>query len=135
VYRSVNRRLSQRLSNRWPAGRWFLVAFTVLALVLQGYATQTHIHPQTNPLSFSAAKADGVASTSGPSKKSDHPSDDDPDNCPLCQLLYGGQFVAPNALVFFLPLLAVSTIETVLGAVPHFDAVSHNWLGRGPPHI
>ncbi len=103
--------------------------------MFQGYATQTHIHPQTNLLSFSAAKTDGVASLSGPSKKSDHPSDDNPDNCRLCQFLYGGQFVAPSALVFFLPLLAVSTIAIVLGVAPHFDAVSHNWLGRGPPHI
>ena len=44
-----------------------------------------------------------------------------------------GQFVAPAWLLPFLLVLAISKIEIATLAVPHFEAVSHNWRGRGPP--
>jgi hypothetical protein len=101
----------------------------LLAFLLQSYATQAHIHFLSE---VSAAAKITAADT--PVKKNT-PSNDNPDNCPLCQQLYGGQYVAPNALVFFLPMVAISTIEIALGVAPHYDAVSHSWRGRAPPRI
>ena len=100
----------------------------LLAFLLQSYATQTHIHVQPD----ASAPAKISATAAAPAKKNT-PTDDNPDNCPLCQLLYGGQYVAPDALVFFLPMVAVSTIEIALGVTPHYDTVSHSWRGRAPP--
>ena len=100
----------------------------LLAFLLQSYATQTHIHFQDDAPAASASTLD-----TGTAHKKNAPVNDNPDTCPLCQLLYGGQYVAPDALVFFLPLISVRAIETELGALPHYDAVSHSWRGRAPP--
>jgi hypothetical protein len=82
--------------------RLILTGFMLLAFLLQSYATQTHIHFSPDV----SAPAKISAAAPAPDKKN-APSDDNPDNCPLCQLLYGGQYVAPDALVFFLPMVAV----------------------------
>ncbi len=102
----------------------------LLAFLLQSYATQTHIHFQDDAPAASASTLD-----TGAAHTKNTPVNDNPDNCPLCQLLYGGQYVAPSTLIFFLPLAAVSTIEIVQGVMPHYDAVSHSWRGRAPPRI
>ncbi len=104
-----------------------MVLFMLLAFFCQSYATQTHIHVE--PDGITLAK---VSMVSHPAKKG-APSEENPDNCPLCQLLYGGQYVAPTTLIFFLPMVAVSVIEAVQTVLPHYDAVSHNWRGRAPP--
>jgi hypothetical protein len=112
--------------------RLLLTGFMLLAFLLQSYATQTHIHFQDDVSQTIGVKLDTGAP---PAPKKNAPSPENPDNCPLCQLLYGGQYVAPNALVFFLPLAAVSIIEIVQAVTPHYDAVSHSWRGRAPPRV
>jgi hypothetical protein len=103
-----------------------LVGALLLALVVQGYATQTHIH---------GLFPDSVASTADHSPGHGKiPPNDDPARCPVCQqIAHAGQFVAPAWLVPFLLVLAISKIEIATLAVPHFDSVSHSWLSRGPP--
>lgn len=114
--------------------RWLFTAFMLFAFALQSYAVQTHIHEQlTLPVHAQLAKTGIGAADSTHAKKPAAPAKDAPDDCPLCQLLYGGQYVAPHALVLFAPLVAVRSIETVLGALPQYDTVSHSWRGRAPP--
>ena len=116
------------IGKRPTAWRQFLVAFMLLALVVQGYATQTHIHKQNVSTVSAAFKA------SGSPRHDNFPVNDDPANCPVCQqILHAGQFVAPAWLLPFLLIAAVSTIEITTAALPHYDAVSHSWRGRGPP--
>jgi hypothetical protein len=111
-----------------PAARLRLIVFTALALFLQSYATQTHLHQSS---------AGASASIYAPAQTGQHhqPAGDDTDNCPLCHSFYSGQYVAPSLAAWFLPLLAVSIIDATPGVSPHYDAVSHSWRGRGPPHI
>jgi hypothetical protein len=116
--------------DRRPSHRLLLIAVVLLAFVIQSFATQTHIHPLPGVSADAALK---LVASGTHNKKGNTPTDDSPDNCPLCQLFYGGQYVAPTTLVFFLPMAAVSTIEIALGVTPHYDAVSHSWRGRGPP--
>ena len=105
-----------------------LVGALLLALVVQGYATQTHIHKQSTSTVSAALKADGSPT------HDNFPVNDDPANCPICQqIIHAGQFVAPAWLVPFLLVLAISKIEIAALAVPHFNSVSHNWRSRGPP--
>lgn len=113
-------------------GRLLLVSLMLLVFGLQDYAVQTHI-PERAEAAFSIEKTALPVAAPGASKHKNLP--DKPDNCPLCQQLYAGQYVAPGALAFFLSILTVSTIETVLGVTPHYDAVSHSWRSRGPPRI
>jgi hypothetical protein len=124
----VKRALSSERILKQPR-RLLVTGFMLLAFLLQSYVTQTHIHFDTASAIAKTVTADGA-----PAKKNS-PADDNPDNCPLCQLLYGGQYVAPDALVFFLPMATVSTIEFALGVTPHYDAVSHSWRGRAPPRL
>ena len=110
------------------AWRPFLVAFMLLALVVQGYATQTHLHRQDGSTVSAALKADGSP------KHDNFPVNDDPANCPACQQIsHAGQYVAPAWLLPFLVLDAASTIEITTAVLLHYDAVSHSWRGRGPP--
>ena len=114
----------ERLS--WqPAGRLLLIVFAALALFLQSYATQTHFHQQSGT----------SIQASGQTGKHHQPASDDTDNCPLCHSFYSGQYVAPSLAAWFLPILSVSIIDATSGVSPHYDAVSHSWRGRGPPHI
>ena len=122
--------------------RLIFTAFMLLAFALQSYAVQTHIHERLNlavPDHGAGARlmaADSVTPDTGAhAKKPPLPVKDAPDDCPLCQLLYGGQYVAPDALVFFLPLISVRVLETELAALPRYDAVSHSWRGRAPPRL
>jgi hypothetical protein len=113
---------------RPTAWRRFVVAFMLLALVVQGYATQTHIHKQSSSTVSATLKAGGSP------KHDNFPVNDDPANCPICQqIIHAGQFVAPAWLVPFLLVLAISKIEIATLAVPRFDSVSHSWRSRGPP--
>ena len=113
-----------------PLGRLFLIVFAALALFLQSYAVQTHFHERA-PVSMQTGSAQTMAHTG----KHHAPATDDSDNCPLCHSFYSGQYVAPSLASWFLPLLAVSIIDTATGVSPHYDTVSHSWRGRGPPHI
>lgn len=134
----MNRRISAKgISRRQSPGRLLFTAFMLLAFALQSYAVQTHIHERLHlpAIAKSAAAKTGIANIGAHAKKPAIPVKDAPDDCPLCQLLYGGQYVAPDALVFFLPLSSVRVIETELGALPRYDAVSHSWRGRAPPRF
>jgi hypothetical protein len=127
----MNRKFLRKdlVAKRSSAWQSFLVGFLVLVLVFQGYATQTHIHKQTDVAANIVSKADG---------SSDHnkiPDNDDSANCPICQQIsHAGQYVAPAWLISFLILAAVSTIEIATFSIPRFDTVSHSWRGRGPPY-
>ena len=128
----MQRRLSRerQLSGRAWA-RLLFTGFMLFAFLMQSNATQTHIHVLLGQPEAAVAKLLLTADAPGPVKKDT--GKDSSDDCPLCQLLYGGQYVAPSTLIFFLPMMAVSTIETVLGVTPHYDSVSHSWHGRAPP--
>jgi hypothetical protein len=112
-----------------PFGRLVLIACAALALFLQSYAVQTHFHER------SEASVQTLNQTANQTGKHHAPATDDSDNCPLCHSFYSGQYVAPSLASWFLPLLAVSVIDTATGVSPHYDTVSHSWRGRGPPHI
>jgi hypothetical protein len=111
---------------RQSAWRRLLVASILLVLVVQGYATQTHLH---------GLFPDSAISTSDHSPgHTKYPLNDDPARCPVCQqIAHASQFVAPAWLTPFLLVLAISTIEIADVALPRFNAVSHSWRGRGPP--
>jgi len=108
--------------------RLIVAAFMLFAFFLQSYATQTHIHLEPDGLTLAK-----VTLVSHHDAGKGVPPADNPNDCPLCQLLYGGQYVAPTTQIIFLPMVAVQVIEAVQGVLPHYDAASHNWLGRAPP--
>jgi len=109
--------------------RLLLIVCAALALFLQSYAVQTHFHERP------AASVQAFNQSGNQTGNHHAPVTDDSDNCPLCHSFYSGQYVAPSLASWFLPLLAVSVIDTATGVSPHYDTVSHSWRGRGPPRI
>jgi hypothetical protein len=109
-------------------GRFLRAGLMVLVLLLQSYATQTHIHKAA------ALAAHAALNLPAPPTHDKYPPGDDPVNCPICQqMAHAGQFIAPAWLLPLLVMTAVVTIHIVTSIVPHYDAVSHSWRGRGPP--
>ncbi len=109
-------------------GRMLLVGLLVLVFGVQGYVTQTHIHKQDRAAASLVLKGQGAPT------RDNYPIKNDPVSCPVCQqIVHAGQFLAPAWLVPLLIAVMVSKIEITDVATPHYDAVSHNWLGRGPP--
>jgi hypothetical protein len=115
-----------------------LVLFvTIVAFVLQGYVTQTHMHGL-------ASRAEGgvagflmkLASGDEVSGKSHDPSKGDPARCQFCQAIgNAGAFVTPTALALLLPVANVSIIRLCFAAQSYIETASHDWRGRAPPRI
>lgn len=126
-------------AHNFPA-RLVLTLFIALTVLLQGYATQTHVHflgdHDAGVITSSGGGAE-VTKTSG-SQKGEHgklPSKDDPANCPLCQqILVAGAFVSPSTVVLLLPTQLTFPAPVVPVVSNPFRSISHNWYGRAPPH-
>jgi hypothetical protein len=117
----------------------------LLAVALQSFVVQTHIHMgqgsggiQTISI-VTAAK--NLAAFSMPSATPDaatlhdkYPITEDPSNCPLCQeIAHSGQFLHSAAALAALPASVSVHFIIFSEALPSFFAVSHNWHGRAPP--
>jgi hypothetical protein len=144
---SLNRQTRGRARSRRAASlpRWLLLSFCLLALAVQSFIVQTHVHapgavaPRTAISESSGAAtfvavalADDPAPAPVPGKPR-IPIDED-QNCPLCQQFHGaGQFFAPSAALFALPSFAnVRIVPLDIAALPQHQP-SHNWRGRAPP--
>jgi len=118
------------------AGGWRLAvaALAFVAFALQSYVTQTHIHGAF--VSSDVAKISKQVAGKAPGEPHDkYPANDDPANCPICQeILHAGQYVAPGAIVFALPVETIAVIPLSLDAPLIVKAIPLGWRGRAPPH-
>ncbi len=111
------------------AARLLVTFVAFLALALQGYVTQTHIH-----LAPDFAVGAGKAAAAHKQQPDRFPANEDPANCPICQeILHSGQFITPAAAALLLPSLAVSIIAIVTDVAVSVEAASHGWRSRAPP--
>jgi hypothetical protein len=123
-------------AKRRNAGHLLVLWLMMLAFLAQSYVTQTHIHTSQDIFQQAAAKTDVAAAQVTRGQHDNQPANDDPANCPFCQeLIHSGAYIAPAAIPLFLTSILVLRIEPVLKLQAHYDSVSHNWRGRGPPHI
>jgi hypothetical protein len=120
--------IAKRSTGRLP--RLAVTLFALLAFALQSYVTQTHIHKPAGP-GFAAIAA--ALTIGAPIKDRKAPAKQD-QNCPLCQAVaHSGAFVSPSAAPTLLPTLSVQIIVIVADVALAFEALSHDWLSRGPP--
>lgn len=121
-------------SRSWPR-----VVFTFVALfafVLQGCVTQTHIHFPSDAGRFIAPglASPGNAHAKLSPDKRQHPDNDDPANCPICQqILFSGEYLSPAPAVLRLPSLVAYFALLVPADLVVVQRQSHIWLSRGPP--
>ncbi len=116
-----------------------ITLFVLLTFVLQGYATQTHVHfPGERNFVVDAGGVGELAkdSRSQKSEPQKAPSKGDPENCPLCQqITIAGAFVSPAAVALLLPVQIPYAAPAVFAVAVLFRSVSHSWHGRAPPAV
>jgi Protein of unknown function (DUF2946) len=125
--------------------QWLMVLVAFLALTIQSFVVQTHIHipqgagkTQTLSVITLASTANGKGETvdthSANAPRDKYPINEDPSNCPLCQeFSYSGQFVANAAVLATLPVAAAVSFIVFTVSLPSLLRAAHNWQGRAPP--
>lgn len=122
---------------------WAMIAIGFLALFLQSFVVQTHIHiPQgatgkaqtVSLITLAAAAVDRAVPSDAKGPRDRFPITEDPSNCPICQeVTHSGQFVASAAILAALPVTATFSFIVFTEAAPYIFAASHTWRGRAPP--
>lgn len=123
-----------------------IIFLGLLALAVQSFVVQTHIHiPQVHGraqtvslITLAAAavadKGPMTADASSPAPHDKYPINEDPSNCPLCQeIAHSGQYVTSAAALAALPFSVTINFVVFNEALPSFLAASHIWQGRAPP--
>jgi hypothetical protein len=123
-------------SRSWS--RLAITFFALFAFVVQGGVTQTHIHFSSEVGGSIAAghSASAAKTASVPLQDRQHPANDDPANCPLCQqILLSGAFITPSLAVLQLPSEVAFSILHLPAAIAVLQRQSHSWQGRAPPRL
>ena len=120
--------------------RGVISAFALLAFIISGFATQTHIHIPAQSGFGIASTAVGnqkIAAKSAASLDRERPSRtpaDDPANCPLCQeYLVAGAYVTPAPIALPVPTVTVIVTQSLIQSIAFARAATHSWLSRAPP--
>jgi len=148
-----NRHIRRRIM--WEQGRTrapfrlalphlFMAVFGLLAVALQSFVVQTHIHVQqpayrTQAVSLITLAAASIAGADFASGQTGIPADNypvnrDPANCPLCkELTHSGQYVSSASVLATLPFAVTVNVIVFREIAPSLFAASHTWRGRAPP--
>jgi hypothetical protein len=147
--RHIRRRIAwERTRARHPfrfrAPHLLVAFFGLLAVALQSFVVQTHIHVQQPVLHAQTLKL--VTLVAGSVAGSDHaatqvkspvdkyPLNRDPANCPLCkELTHSGVYVSSASVLATLPFPATVNFIVFREIAPSRFAASHTWRGRAPP--
>ncbi|HJT43086.1 MAG TPA: hypothetical protein VJ750_06250 [Rhizomicrobium sp.] len=119
-------RLGQAIS--WQATpRSWVMAFTLLALLLQSLAVQSHIHQLAQPQTVDIAAAELPIPTP---PKAPHPVEP----CRLCQeLVHAGAFIVPSVTVIAAGLSFVAALAPDRPVHAGTFAGAFSWQSRAPP--
>ena len=113
----------------------------LLAVALQSFVVQTHIHVQQPAVraqalgltTLAASVSDSVSSQAG-APVDNYPIHRDPANCPLCkELTHSGQYVSSASVLATLPYPVTVNFIVFREIAPSLFAASHTWRGRAPP--
>jgi len=126
-------------SRATPRLRILVIALALLALTIQVFGVQGHVHrlhagADAQGASQQASLAGSAGHSSTGARHHSLPGDDDPAKCPFCQQMgQSQQLVACTlALVAFCYLVIVGFVATEKSA-PVLLAVRHSWQSRAPP--
>ena len=122
----------------------FIAVFGLLAVALQSFVVQTHVHVQqpayrtqaVSLITLAAASIVGADVASGQTgiPVDNYPVNRDPANCPLCkELTHSGQYVSSASVLATLPFAVTVNVIVFREIAPSRFAASHTWRGRAPP--
>jgi len=107
----------------------------LLALTIQLFAVQTHIHGNgvLPGLGATPGLADGL--NAGPAHHPDNfPVQDDPSNCPLCQeFAHSGGYLHTVEIAILPPAVRIGARSFIFKLDEPREQISHPWFGRAPP--
>ena len=119
--------------------RPFSVIAALLALAIQLFVVQTHIHSEPAPASLAATQTANpgdiaLDAASAPEQPGQLPAKDNSSDCPLCQAFaHSGTLLHPAALPGWAPAFSVDrAFHAGVAIQPDFH-LSHSWFGRAPP--
>lgn len=135
--RRLNSRFSRREENhRRPFSPTALIA-ALLALAIQLFVVQTHIHGDGAWPGLSSAP--GVSADGANTGRVHHPDKfpirDDPSNCPLCQeFAHSGGYLHSVQIAVLPRSAAIGVASFAFEFSEPRQHISHPWFGRAPPH-
>ena len=149
--RHIRRRITwertrARTHFRFRAHHLLVAFFGLLAVALQSFVVQTHIHVQQPAVRAqalglitlaAASVADSeVAAAEAAVPVDKYPINRDPANCPLCkEHTHSGVYVSSTSVLATLPFPAAVNFIVFREIAPSRFAASHNWRGRAPPLV
>jgi hypothetical protein len=149
--RHIRRRIAwertrARTHFRFRAHHLLVAFFGLLAVALQSFVVQTHIHVQQQGarthalglITLAAVSAPGSEFASGQAGApiDNYPINRDPANCPICkELTHSGQYVSSASVLATLPVTVTVNFIVFREIAPSLFAASHNWRGRAPPLV
>ncbi len=131
-------------ASRFRGLRPILAFLGILAIALQSFVVQTHIHnPQADGvlglMQVSSPDAAGGLAPNSPDNGTTKThgkfsGGDDTSNCRLCQeLIHAGRFIAPSTVVLVLPVILSVWLVVFAHAAPIPSAGAYIWRSRAPP--
>ena len=133
------RRLNSRHDGRKPAicaqrSNPLLLWIALLALAIQIFVIQTHIHGTVFAAARDSVSESGATPTALPNHPDRFPIGDDPANCPLCQEFAHFSQFTHSVAVHAAPLLSSAIVFRVFNESRSvLTATTHSWYGRAPP--
>jgi hypothetical protein len=128
---SIPRR--RRYFRQSSISRLAIALLTLLAFTSQTILTQTHIHAATR--TGTTVHALTVKASSNQTQLPQRsPSDRDPANCPICQVMaHSGSYVTPSFAALVTISVGIYVAVFAVEVVTFARLASHGWLSRAPP--
>jgi hypothetical protein len=136
----TSQKLSIHRAHRRAARPWTIALCGFLALAIQCFVVQTHIHIPGEATGLDASVAgkwsQAVSLAVQARTVAGTPADQPHDKYPLCQeLSNAGHFIASAPILVALPVSVAPAILFFAEIATDTAAISHSWHSRGPPHI
>ena len=113
------------------------MALAVLALAIQSFIVQTHVHIHNDALTGTQlvnAVANVAAATKPIASKSEPRGHDDSGGCPLCQAFaHFASALVPSPPATMLPVTAAFESSAPKPTIVLGQAEAHDWQSRAPP--
>ena len=134
--RRLNSRFSRRERSDHRTFNPVVLIAALLALTIQLFVVQTHIHGDGAWPGISSAQglsADG-ASTGRVHHPDKFPIKDDPSNCPLCQeFAHSVGYLHSVQIAILPPSGSIGELSFAFEFSEPREHISHPWFGRAPP--
>lgn len=134
--RRLNSRHSRRERSHPRAFNPAALLAALLALTIQLFVVQTHIHGDGGWPGISSAP--GLSADGANAGRVHHPDKfpikEDPSNCPLCQeFAHAGGYLPSVQIAILPPSASIGELSFAVQFAEPRQHISHPWFGRAPP--